>query len=136
MSKFIKNLIAVTVAVLIITISPVSAKAPTQVVPTKVLSVKETIAFYAQYHGVSNTELQKVAMCESSLHPNIKGDGGRAFGIFQYHRPTFDAFSKLMGEKLDYYSYSDQAKLTAWIWKHYPKYKSHWTCSRITGIIT
>lgn len=112
---------------LIATISPAMAQAPIQDKP-KVLSVKETIEKYAEIHDVSVEELLTVAKCESGYNPKAVGDGGRAVNIYQYHRPTFDRFSKLMGEQLDYYSYYDQAKLTAWIWKYYPQYKSHWTC--------
>lgn len=110
------------------------AQAPTQK-EVKVLSVKETIAFYAELNNTSYTEISKVAFCESSFNPKAKGDSGRAFGVMQYHKPTFEAFSKLMGEELDYYSYNDQLKLTAWIWANYPQYKSHWTCSKMTGLI-
>ena len=113
---------------------PVMAEAPKPVTPPKVLSVKETIELYAEVYDANVDELLDVAMCESSLNPKARGDGGRAVNIFQYHRPTFDRFSNLMGETLDYYSYHDQAKLTSWIWANYPQYKNHWTCSRIVGI--
>ena len=113
---------------LITTTSPVIAQAPVKVEPPKVLSVTETISFYAELHGANLSELLTVAKCESGYNPKAVGDGGRAVNVFQYHRPTFNSFSKLMGEELDYYSYLDQSKLTAWIWVHYPSYKSHWTC--------
>lgn len=113
---------------LIATVTPAMAQAPTQTPPPKVLSVTETIEKYAEIHDVSLEELLTVAKCESGYNPKAVGDGGRAVNIFQYHKPTFDRFSKLMGEQLDYYSYYDQSKLTAWIWKHYPQYKNHWTC--------
>lgn len=134
MSIFFNNLIAILVLV-IITSNPVMAEAPTQTVTSKVLTVKETIAYYAELHNTSYTEISKVAYCESSHNPKAKGDGGRAFGVMQYHRPTFERFSRLKGEQLDYYSYTDQIKLTAWIWANYPQYKSHWTCAKIVGII-
>lgn len=104
------------------------AQAPVKIEPPKVLSVTETIKLYAELHQVSEIELLTVAKCESGYNPKAIGDGGKAVNVFQYHKPTFIAFSKLMGEELDYYSYTDQAKLTAWIWKHKPGYKSHWTC--------
>lgn len=134
MRKLFKNLIVILGMVLTLSV-PVMAEAPIKVEP-KVLSVQETISYYAKQYGVSEYELLKVSKCESSYRPNIYGDGTRAFGIFQYHKPTFIAFSKLMGEQLDYYSYNDQAKLTSWVWKHYPNYKSHWTCSYIVGILS
>ena len=125
MIKLFKIIGAILTVILITTVSPVMAQAPTE---TKVLSVKETIAFYAEQNGANKEELLKVAKCESSFNPKATGDGGRAKNIFQYHYPTFVAFSKLMGEDLDYHSYTDQSKLTSWIWVHYPQYKKHWTC--------
>lgn len=94
----------------------------------RVLSVQETIVKYATFYGTSEKELLAVAKCESGFNPKAIGDGGRAANIFQYHKPTFISFSKLFGEQLDYHSYTDQARLTAFIWKHYPQYKNHWTC--------
>lgn len=38
---------------------------------------------------------------------------------------------KLFGEDLDYYSYNDQAKLTAFIFANYPRSKTEWTCYRM-----
>lgn len=132
MRKLFKNLIVILGLVITLSV-PVMAEAPIKVVKT--LSVQETISYYAEQYNVSESELLKVAKCESSYRSHIYGDGTRAFGPFQYHKPTFIAFSKLKGEQLDYYSYNDQVKLTAWIWKHYPQYKSHWTCAYITGIL-
>lgn len=120
-----KLLLFTVMACLIITNKPVIAKAPLE---NKVLSVKETISYFAEIHDANETELLGVAKCESSYNPKATGDGGKAKNVFQYHRPTFEAFSKLLGEKLDYYSYYDQSKLTAFIWKNYPQYKNHWTC--------
>ena len=113
---------------MITTSNPVMAQAPVKIEPPKVLSVTETIKKYAELHQVSAEQLLTVAKCESSYNPKAVGDGGRAVNIFQYHRPTFIGFSKLMGEELDYYSYEDQAKLTAFIWKNYPQYRNQWTC--------
>jgi hypothetical protein len=103
------------------------ASAPIEVKP-KVLSVKETIQKYAELHQVSAEQLLTVAKCESSYDPKALGDNGKAANIFQYHKATFIGFSKLMGEELDYHSYEDQAKLTAWIWKYHPEYRNQWTC--------
>lgn len=100
------------------------------VVETKApLTEQESIQFWADYFGSSYQELIMVAKCESGVHRNPKGfnDGGKAFGLYQFHRGTFDAFSKEMGESLDYYSYNDQAKVAAYAFKQGTKYKSHWT---------
>ena len=101
---------------------------------------RELITQYALKYGASETELLKVATCESRLKPNAihYNDGGKSrhsFGVFQYQEKTFDRFDDLMGEDLDWYSYNDQIKLTAYVFAKYPKLKSHWTCSKITKII-
>jgi soluble lytic murein transglycosylase-like protein len=45
-------------------------------------------------YGVEYDELYRVIQCESSWRTNIYGDNGLAFGIAQFHRPTFDRFCK------------------------------------------
>lgn len=96
--------------------------------PQIILSPKEYISLYALKYGASEKELLSVAKCESSLVKSARGDGGKSIGIFQYKKNTFNQFSKLLGEQLDFYSYHDQAKLTAFVFAEYPKLKSHWTC--------
>lgn len=51
--------------------------------------------------------------CESGGR-KVKGDGGRAYNEFQFHKPTWDRMSKKMGEELDINSGYDQAKLATW----------------------
>ena len=97
---------------------------------------KELISLYASQYGASETQLLKVASCESQFNPNAfhKNDGGKgkhSVGVFQYQESTFDQFDNLIGEDLDYYSYHDQIKLTAYVFAKYPKLKSHWTCYKI-----
>ena len=103
-------------------------KADMTYIPPRVLGVQETIAKYAEIYNAPEKELLTVAFCESSYNPKAVGDSGKARNIFQYHRPTFERFAELMGEDLDYYSYHDQAKVTAWVFANYPQYKKHWTC--------
>lgn len=66
--------------------------------------------------------------CESGGR-NVYGDGGHAKGVFQYWQPTWDAFSKELGEKLDRDSTYDQIKLTAYAFSK--GYQKHWTCYRM-----
>ena len=101
-------------------------------IPIIILTPRETISLYAPTKAIEK-ELLKVAICESKLNPNAihYNDGGKgkhSVGIFQYQENTFKNFSKLMGEKLDYYSYNDQIKLTSWIFANHPELKKHWTC--------
>lgn len=90
--------------------------------------VKGMIVYFAKQNSIKDNELLVVAKCESTFNQSAIGDHGKARGIFQYHKPTFDRFSELMGQDLDYYSAHDQAKLTAFVFAQYPQYKSHWTC--------
>lgn len=84
---------------------------------------------YAREFGAPEAELMDVGRCESNFK-NISGDGGASFGPFQYNKNTFNSFAKEMGEKLDYKNPEHQAKLTAWVFKHRPQYKRHWTTWR------
>lgn len=100
------------------------------------LTPKETISMYARQYGASEIELLAIAKCESSFNPNAfhKNDGGKgkhSVGIYQYQEATFNGFDNLLNEDLDYYSYHDQIKLTAYVFAKYPKLKSHWSCYRI-----
>ena|ERR1035437_7298959 len=103
-------------------------------------SINELISIYAREYGASEKQLLVVSVCESKLNPNAihYNDGGRgkhSVGLFQYQKTTFDAFADLKGEDLDYYSYNDQIKLTAYIFANYPELKSRWTCARIHHIV-
>jgi len=89
---------------------------------------KGIIEYFADVYGANKHELLTVAFCESGYRYSAKGDGGRANGVFQYHEPTFERYSKLLGEDLNYHSTYDQAKLTAFIWVNYPKEKRAWSC--------
>lgn len=100
----------------------------TGIEPTYALSPKEYIVKYAEIHHAPEKELMSVVKCESNFNPNAIGDGGKAKNIFQYHEETFNRYAKLYGEKLDYNSYADQAKLTSWIFVNYPKEKHAWSC--------
>lgn len=116
----------------------VAAK-PTTTTELEIVSTptpQELISLYARQYGASEKELLTVAKCESGFKPNAvhTNDGGKgkhSVGIFQYQESTFNGFAKLLGEELDYYSYNDQAKLTAFIFAKYPKLKTHWSCYRI-----
>lgn len=86
------------------------------------------IAYYSATYDINSAELSKVAKCESGYKKDVYGDGGYAFGVMQFHKQTFDMWSKEMGVDLDYYSSNDAIKLAAWAFAHGPSYKKHWTC--------
>ena len=95
------------------------------------LTPQQTISLFARQYGANEKELLLVSQCESNFKPTAVGDHGKARNIFQYHKQTFEMFSLLVGETLDYNSYADQAKLTAEIFAQYPKLREHWTCWRM-----
>lgn len=76
--------------------------------------IQEQIDYFSQLNGVDSKLISKVVECESQYNHNASGDGNRAYGIFQYHKASFERHAKLYGEELDYYSVYDQVKLGTW----------------------
>lgn len=106
--------------------NPLIASAPTRTLNQ--YSPKELADHYASISQGESRYTSAVIACESRYEVAIKGDGGRALGVGQFHKPTFERLSKLMGEELDYYSYYDQTKLLAWSLDN--GYGSNWTTYR------
>lgn len=129
------TIILCLLTLLIIFIRPVNANAPERSISE--YSVDELLTYYSDVYNAPEGELRLVGVCESRLRQitNPNDGGSPSIGIFQYKTPTWAWFSKLLGEELDINSIHDQIKLTAFIFAEYPQYKSHWSCSRITGII-
>lgn len=102
------------------------------VVPDEFLSNTELIEKYGQ----SQTELlKKVMMCESGGRRDVYGDGELAYGVFQFHQETFERYTKLYEEELEYHSTTDQIKLASFIFNEYPKERKAWTCfMKIKGV--
>ena len=83
------------------------------------LSYQAQIDYFSDLFGVDNSLVKGMVQCESiNWNPQAKGDykNGKplAFGLFQYHKETFERHSKKFGEELDYYSSYDQIKLGTW----------------------
>ena len=91
---------------------------------------KDYIEHFADEYQAPKHELLVTGTCESTLNQEAVGDNGTSFGTFQYKIDTWNRYSKLMGEVLDIDSKHDQAKLTAFIFKNYPREKVAWTCYR------
>ncbi len=118
-------------------IKPTLAEAPyePQEAPREELDPKEVLRRYSTLYHTSYEELEAVIFCESGWRVDVYGDGGRAYSLLQFHQPTFNAWEKELGEDLDYKSWHDQIKLGAWAFSKGTKYKKHWTCSYIVGIL-
>ena len=78
--------------------------------------------------------LKKVVACESSFREDVYGDGGLAYGPFQFHKRTFEWMAKSSGLTMaDYYDPLDQTKIALWAFKN--GYASHWTCAYKVGLL-
>lgn len=86
------------------------------------------ISYYAQKWGVSAEKMKAVISGESNYRCTVYGDDDKAFGIAQFHRSTFDSFSKEMGETLNYYSCENQIELMAYAFSR--GWQNHWTVYR------
>lgn len=84
----------------------------------------------AQY-GIPAAVVKNVLKHESDYDPNAVGDHGKAHGIPQYHKGTFDQYEadyfRATGEHLNYASSEDEIKLMVWQWKYYPATKGLWS---------
>ena len=95
-------------------------------------TIDELIEYWGNYYGSDIETLKRVANCESGYKHNperaktILGDGGRAYGTFQFHRPTFEMFSERLGEPLEYDFWQDHIKLASWAFANNQAH--HWTC--------
>jgi len=70
-----------------------------------------------------------VAQCESGLqHDGCWGDNGRAYGILQFHEPTFAWLCQLSGIQGDWMNREDQLRVGMWAFSH--GYDYLWTCSK------
>ena len=100
------------------------------IVPLSPESDQEYITRKAGEHGVSAKKILKPIKCESGFrHEGLYGDGGRAYGIAQFHRPTFESFKKKANmPTANYFNKYDQIDLMAWAFK--VGYANHWTCFR------
>ncbi len=87
------------------------------------------IKSYAAIYKIPETGMIKLAECESGMNPeafNPKDPKGGAYGLFQFLKPTFEAFKKeAKMPDLDYKDWRHQIQLTAWAFAN-NKYPQHW----------
>lgn len=118
------TIILCILTLLIIFIRPVNANAPERSI-SEYTNI-ELVSYFATLYGANRGQLEGVINCESGWRPTVYGDGGHAYGLLQFHKPTFEMWEKQMGEDMDYYSSFDQIKMGAWAFSK--GYTSHWTC--------
>lgn len=91
--------------------------------------MKELIEFYADMYGVKKEVALKVAACESEYKTTALGDNGKAYGVFQFHKPTFTEFAKKFGDdSLEYKNVEHSIELAMWAISQGKG--AHWTCYR------
>ena len=99
---------------------------PLEITPE--LSLREQIAVYSAQYGTDKEILMKMIECESGWNESALGDNGRAYGLLQFHKASFDRMAKAFGEELDYKSSSDQIRLASWAIQN--GYAREWTSYR------
>lgn len=78
-------------------------------------------------YGVPRPVALGVARCESEFRADVYGDGGKAYGVFQFHKPTFTEFAKKFGdESLEYKNLEHNVELAMWAISQGKGH--HWTC--------
>lgn len=95
----------------------------------EVLSYGQLVAFdtilevglAADKYGIDEMRFIKLIQCESGFNEKAIGDKGKAFGLLQFHRPTFDLYCK--GE---YTNPKDQIRCGAEMISQNLAY--HWVC--------
>lgn len=88
---------------------------PLEVIVINKTYIDEKVNQFSDMYGIDSKLVSKVIECESKYDHTNLGDGGRAFGVMQYHKASFLRHAKLMGEpNLDYYSTYDQIKVGTW----------------------
>jgi len=100
---------------------------PRKMVVVGSLTVEHELTYVNQAPVVSDM-VYKIIECESSWRPDVYGDGGRAYGLAQFHRPTWDWLCELSGKDLDYYEPHHQIELLTWALENGRGYL--WTCWR------
>lgn len=124
--KILSSVICVIIASLGLS-QPVLAASSASPAQTK-KQVMEQVAQVAQRYHLDVDLFLDVINCESGFrHSRVYGDSGKAYGISQFHKPTFLMFVKEAGfSDFDYYDMDDQLDLMAWSW--HQGYQSHWSC--------
>ena len=105
-------LIVWSLAMIFFPLKRTKAEAPE--LPLKDQPIENIVTYFSIENGVDPELMLAVMRCESHGNPNVVGDGGRSRGIFQIQKPTWDRFTKEMGETLDYTSSYDQARVATW----------------------
>jgi len=96
--------------------------------------------YTAEKYGLNKKRFIALAKCESNFIPTAKGDWRSetgeylANGLFQWHRRSWDKYSKVYSFKGNYENWQDQAILAATVIRD-GGIKNWWNCGKYTGAI-
>jgi len=85
--------------------------------------VEQTRAELAKYRL-----MLEIVACESSFNRKAVGDGGKAYGLAQFHKPTFYMMAKKAGYDGRWESSKDQIRLLKWAIDE--GYADEWSCPK------
>lgn len=130
LKTFIKTIIILIITYLVFGTVKVIAFAPEQTWEEKFsqLTPKQKAQHFAKQYGANYTEMDKVIICESNWRSDVYGDGGKAYSYAQFHKPTFERWTKEINKDLSYSNPIDHLELMAYAFGQGVKYKKHWTC--------
>ena len=102
--------------------------------------IKIWITSIAQEYGIDSDDMLALAMCESKLNPNAKGDHRSetdtfmARGLYQFWKSTFIAQSQKYNFKGEYLNWQDQTVLAAKMLKEKNGWKHWYNCGKFIGL--
>ena len=95
-----------------------------------ILSPSEALVWIeAKRWNLDYEKIHKLITCESSWNPQAKGDKGKAYGLLQFWKSTFDAYSQKYGyTNLEYTSSTHQILLAMRMISEGER--ANWTCAK------
>ena len=89
--------------------------------------IKRAIAVISEKYGLDYKQIYDTIECESGFKHDIYGDGLLAYGVAQFHKPTFEKYCQG-----DYYDMYDQLDCLGLMWSR--GLQSQWSCyNRLYG---
>lgn len=76
--------------------------------------------------------MMEIVACESSFNHKAVGDGGKAYGLAQFHKPTFYRMAKKAGYDGEWKSSKYQITLLKWAVDN--GYTDEWSCGDKEGV--
>lgn len=116
-------LIAFGVLAFLLTIGKARAFAPELALRDQ--PIQSIVTYFSNQNGVDPRFALSVMDCESHGEQKTVSDEGRSLGIFQIQKPTWERFTKEMGEVLDINSPFDQARVATFAFAH--NHADEWT---------